>query len=263
MIATSPLIRPRLRTGGRRAHGFTLIELLVAISIIALLIGIMIPSLKKVRDTSFRVACSSNIRQIGLGTAMFADDNNGLLPASVFVEAPSGEGDVPIETTRIRIGEDSPFLSRALRNASRSVVSPAAVWDGIGRLHRLDYLDARGVYYCPAHTGDKTKPVQLEAWDTPNATVFSNFQYRAKGPDGTRRLWDIIPRQAMIISDSLRPEDELNHRDGANTLRADLASLWFSDGNNELVELSRTGQTGAAWRLLDGFGTPDSAPDAH
>ena len=82
-------VHPRIRSStgstargaGGRATGFTLVELLVAISVIALLIGLMIPSLRKVRDTSYRVVCSSNVRQIGLGIALFTDDNKGVLPA--------------------------------------------------------------------------------------------------------------------------------------------------------------------------------------
>ena len=66
----------------REERAFTLIELLVVIAIIALLIGILLPSLSAARVTAKRVVCASNMRQIGIGLMMYADDNDGRLPES-------------------------------------------------------------------------------------------------------------------------------------------------------------------------------------
>ncbi|MEM8756272.1 MAG: prepilin-type N-terminal cleavage/methylation domain-containing protein [Planctomycetota bacterium] len=245
----------RLRTQARARRGFTLVELLVALTVITLLIGIMLPALGSVRSTTFRVVCSSNVRQIGLGVTMYADANRGQLPSSVFVSAPNGESDIPGETTRLRIGTESSFISRARRTTDlfgpQAASKVDAVWDGLGRLFDSGTLESREVFYCPAHEGAALKSDQLERWDQPSSTINGNFQYRAEGPNGEDRLWQIVPRQTVIVSDSLRPEDELNHRDGANFLRADLAVLWFANENDKLVQASRS-TTGEAWRLLDG-----------
>jgi prepilin-type N-terminal cleavage/methylation domain-containing protein/prepilin-type processing-associated H-X9-DG protein len=67
----------RLRTPPRR-RGFTLIELLVVIAIIALLIGILIPSLGAARDSARQAQDASNMRQIGIMFMTHANDNAGL-----------------------------------------------------------------------------------------------------------------------------------------------------------------------------------------
>lgn len=54
---------------------FTLIELLVVISIIVLLVALLMPALRGARDSARRVACQSNLRQIGIGTAAYAADS--------------------------------------------------------------------------------------------------------------------------------------------------------------------------------------------
>lgn len=64
----------------RKCKAFTLIELLVVISIISLLIAILLPALARARDTSRMIACSSKIRQIGMGVLMYAQQFNEFLP---------------------------------------------------------------------------------------------------------------------------------------------------------------------------------------
>ena len=67
------------RLGGK-GSGFTLIELLVVISIIALLVSILMPSLGRAREQARRTMCSSNMHQCALAFAMYAGDYNGLIP---------------------------------------------------------------------------------------------------------------------------------------------------------------------------------------
>lgn len=72
------------------ARGFTLIELLVVIAIIALLIGILLPSLGAAREAARQAVCSSNQRQIGVGFASFAVDNKDDLCSGAWDNRDSG-----------------------------------------------------------------------------------------------------------------------------------------------------------------------------
>jgi type II secretory pathway pseudopilin PulG len=126
------------RRGDRVA--FTLVELLVVIGIVAILIAILLPTLKKAREMAVRVTCMSNLRQIALAEHMYANAFHGSLPGGLLDDTNSNWSTG--YTWRMRLAVTSPFYKSAPGNK----VSPT----GIGWLMFLGYLKDLRVVYCPS-----------------------------------------------------------------------------------------------------------------
>jgi prepilin-type N-terminal cleavage/methylation domain-containing protein/prepilin-type processing-associated H-X9-DG protein len=110
-----------MRRSKSQRSGFTLVELLVVIGIIALLIAILLPALGRAKENANRVACASNLRQLGAALVMYTNDNRGWFPFCAAIGEVDPVGGAPyryedwIYWQRVRKPEDSrisPYLGR-------------------------------------------------------------------------------------------------------------------------------------------------------
>ena len=211
----------------KASRGFTLVDTLVTLAIVALLISILLPSLAGAREAARRVACASNVRQIGLGITMYADDHSDRLPPSVF--APDG-------SSPESEGESNPAEMMTMRlQLSPEEANKPAPWDGLGLLFASEYLPAARLFYCPSHHGEHPYQLYSAAWMNPGLErIVSNYHYRGMGPNNQFYMSQIDPTTTILLTDGMRLVSDYNHRRGSNAFRADNAVIWVSDPSGTL-----------------------------
>ncbi len=136
--------------GSKKGKGFTLIELLVVISIIALLVSILMPSLNRAKDNAKRTVCASNLKSIGQAIMMYAGDNGDKLPRNMDALNDSS----PLANQEYNeTGEGSPHRSYMMFDIAGNRSLSIKPWDrikyryGMGYLMKK-YIDIPETFYC-------------------------------------------------------------------------------------------------------------------
>ena len=122
----------------KRWRGFTLIELLVVIAIIAILIGLLLPAVQKVREAAARIQCSNNLKQLGLAVHNYASSYDTQLPP---LSSAQGNYNGTILFTLL------PYIEQVALFDQRLTANPADTFNGPNNNAAPVPIKT---YYCPS-----------------------------------------------------------------------------------------------------------------
>jgi prepilin-type N-terminal cleavage/methylation domain-containing protein len=221
--------------------GFTLIELLVVIAVIAMLLSILLPSLKMAKEYATRLRCANNLKSLGQTLHLYAQQYKDFLPEAYYASHPSGAASYFMFLV-------DPAKPRETRIQEKY---------NMGLLWTTGLIDTSQTFYCPsnlrtpfsyeAYRGPddwpSVNPVLIGPSDNPNV-VRIGYSYLPQSsrktmvvgtrtfPDVANKLSETHPKHSIAL-DVLQTRERMSHQKGgyagANMLYSDSSVQFRSD----------------------------------
>jgi prepilin-type N-terminal cleavage/methylation domain-containing protein len=233
-----PITKRSSSISGQARRAFTLIELLVVIAIIAILAAMLLPALSKAKGKALRTACINHLRQLSLGSTMYASDSNGYFPPWRAGQANMNQMGASHYSRYVCSGP-------AKVQIPPNINAPGVTWQNAGYIYAKRYVGDGNIFWCPSV---KEGPFSASFYAPPltpedNGDVRSSYLYNPRtinagnqpGAVNTLRRYQkdsqIRPGKLFAV-DVIQGQTfwaHYNDGKGFNVLLTDGAVSWASD----------------------------------